>query len=50
MSHIVTIRYRPDILKDMQVHVDNLTLDVKYVLDPELRQRWLHLLCLEAGL
>lgn len=50
MSHIVTIRFRPGVLKGMQVRVEGLVLTVKFVLDPQQRHRWLHLLCLQEGL
>lgn len=50
MSHVITIRYRGDVARGMQVRFEGKRYNVQYCLDPEERHRWLHLLCLEEGL
>ncbi|MGD9644059.1 MAG: phage head closure protein [Elusimicrobiales bacterium] len=44
----ITIRWRPDIDPHMRVRAGSRTFDVKAVLDPDGRRRWLQLMCAEA--
>ena len=41
----IRIRYRTGITDKMRVAFDGTYYDIKYILDPEMRHRELHLLC-----
>lgn len=47
-SHVFTMRWQPGIEAGMVVQLEKRTFELQYPLNPQERNRWLHLLCLET--
>lgn len=45
----VTIRYRPDLTEDMQVHFEGRVLDIKNIIDPIGNKSDMILMCVDHG-
>ncbi len=46
-THKILMRYRDDVLPEMRIAAGSRRLDIRAVLDPDGRRRWLQCLCEE---
>lgn len=46
---VITIRYRTDLLEDMQAHYGSDVFEIKSIIDPFMRKEELKLLCTRYG-